>query len=292
MAALSNDQLAQALIIGWGFSSTIQGVTGFGVPVAVSAPLLVMLGVPPIRAAAMSLVGHGWAVTFGSLGSSYYTLQLGHGHRRGGDRAAHGAALPARDHRQRGARRAHPGRPASGVAQPAAGHRRWGHHGRRDVRARAGWRATGRVAGRGHAGDGRAGGPDAHAAARGRAEVRHADATRRRSRRQGDDAPGAGLHALLRADCPQLWGAGGAREGGRQRPASRPRLPRLHDGAGVRGRPGQRLRRHSTARTPRAAHPHRDGGERGGVRAHQAMAPRARFGRGESSPTASAAPRR
>ncbi len=76
MAALSNDQLAQALIIGWGFSSTIQGVTGFGVPVAVSAPLLVMLGVPPIRAAAMSLVGHGWAVTFGSLGSSYYTLQL------------------------------------------------------------------------------------------------------------------------------------------------------------------------------------------------------------------------
>ena len=76
MAALSNDQLAQALIIGWGFSSTIQGVTGFGVPVAVAAPLLIMLGVPPIRAAAMSLVGHGWAVTFGSLGSSYYTLQL------------------------------------------------------------------------------------------------------------------------------------------------------------------------------------------------------------------------
>ncbi|MCY4625923.1 MAG: L-lactate permease [Chloroflexi bacterium] len=76
MAALSNDQLAQALIIGWGFSSTIQGVTGFGVPVAVSAPLLVMLGVPPVRAAAMSLVGHGWAVTFGSLGSSYYTIQL------------------------------------------------------------------------------------------------------------------------------------------------------------------------------------------------------------------------
>ena len=76
MAALSNDQLAQALIIGWGFSSVIQGVTGFGVPVAVSAPLLVMLGVPPVRAAAMALVGHGWAVTFGSLGSSYYTIQL------------------------------------------------------------------------------------------------------------------------------------------------------------------------------------------------------------------------
>lgn len=76
MAALSSDQLAQSLIIAWGFSSTIQGVSGFGVPVAVAAPLLVMLGVPPVRAAAMSLVGHGWAVTFGSLGSSYYTIQL------------------------------------------------------------------------------------------------------------------------------------------------------------------------------------------------------------------------
>ena len=76
MAALSSDQLAQALIIGWGFSSFIQGVTGFGVPVAVAAPLLIVLGFSPVRAAAMTLVGHGWAVTFGSLGSSYYTIQL------------------------------------------------------------------------------------------------------------------------------------------------------------------------------------------------------------------------
>ena len=76
MTALSSDQLAQSLIIAWGFSSTIQGVSGFGVPVAVAAPLLIMLGVPPVRAAAMTLVGHGWAVTFGSLGSSYYTIQL------------------------------------------------------------------------------------------------------------------------------------------------------------------------------------------------------------------------
>ena len=76
MTALSGDGLAQALIIGWGFSSFIQGVTGFGVPVAVAAPLLIMLGFSPARAAAMALVGHGWAVTFGSMASSYYTIQL------------------------------------------------------------------------------------------------------------------------------------------------------------------------------------------------------------------------
>ena len=76
LARLADDRLTQALLIGWGFSSFIQGVTGFGVPVAVAAPLLIMLGFPPARAAAMALVGHGWAVTFGSMGPSYYTIQL------------------------------------------------------------------------------------------------------------------------------------------------------------------------------------------------------------------------
>src|SRR5690606_15610109 len=73
---LVDDPLAQALLIGWAFSSFIQGVTGFGVPVAVAAPLLIMLGFPPARAAGMALVGHGWAVTFGSMGASYYTIRL------------------------------------------------------------------------------------------------------------------------------------------------------------------------------------------------------------------------
>ena len=76
MAKLADDRLAQALLIGWGFSGFIQGVTGFGVPVAVAAPLLIMLRFKPVHAATMALVGHGWAVTFGSMASSYYTIQL------------------------------------------------------------------------------------------------------------------------------------------------------------------------------------------------------------------------
>ena len=76
MARAATDPLTQALLIAWGFASFIQGITGFGVPVAVAAPLLMMMGFPPARAAAMVLVGHGWAVTFGSMGSSYYTIQL------------------------------------------------------------------------------------------------------------------------------------------------------------------------------------------------------------------------
>ena len=119
MAALAGDGLAQALIIGWGFSSFIQGITGFGVPVAVAAPLLIMLGFSPARAAAMALVGHGWAVTFGSMASSYYTIQLVTGI-EGEVIAPHMAlAFRAGDRGERRARGAHPGRPARGWPQLA-----------------------------------------------------------------------------------------------------------------------------------------------------------------------------
>ena len=216
MAALSNDQLAQALIIGWGFSSTIQGVTGFGVPVAVSAPLLIMLGVPPIRAAAMSLVGHGWAVTFGSLGSSYYTLQLV----TGIDEAVlapHMALLFLPVTIASGiARRAHPGRPSSRVAKPAAGRRRGQHHGRRVVWARAGRRTPGRDAGRWHARHRGARGPRlAHPCS----WVRGGDETVT----MAAPAEGIAMPPLLAfmpyfvLDCPQLRRAGGS---GEERPSA------------------------------------------------------------------------
>lgn len=76
MTHLVGDSMTQALVVGWAFSGFMQGVAGFGVPVAVVTPLLVLMGFPPVRAVAIVLVGHAWAVTFGSLGSSYYTIQL------------------------------------------------------------------------------------------------------------------------------------------------------------------------------------------------------------------------
>lgn len=71
---LTPDRALQALLLGWVFSSFLQGVGGFGVPVAVIAPLLVGLGFSPVAAVVIPSVGHGWAVTFGSLGASFYAL--------------------------------------------------------------------------------------------------------------------------------------------------------------------------------------------------------------------------
>lgn len=71
---LTADRGMQALLIGWAFASFLQGVGGFGVPIAVTAPLLVGLGFEPLAAVVVPSLGHAWSVTFGSLGSSFQAL--------------------------------------------------------------------------------------------------------------------------------------------------------------------------------------------------------------------------
>jgi len=74
LPSLTNDRGMQALLIGWVFATFLQGAGGFGVPVAVTAPILVGLGFTPLNAVLIPSIGHGWAVTFGSLGSSFNAL--------------------------------------------------------------------------------------------------------------------------------------------------------------------------------------------------------------------------
>jgi lactate permease len=76
---LTADRGMQALIIGWVFASFLQGVGGFGVPVAVIAPLLGGLGFTPLSAVVIPSIGHSWAVTFGSLGSSFNAMMAATG---------------------------------------------------------------------------------------------------------------------------------------------------------------------------------------------------------------------
>jgi lactate permease len=72
---ITRERGMQALLIGWAFASFLQGVGGFGVPTAVTAPILVGLGFSPITAVAIPSIGHAWSVTFGSLASSFQALQ-------------------------------------------------------------------------------------------------------------------------------------------------------------------------------------------------------------------------
>ena len=70
----SGDKSIQILIFGWIFSSFLQGVAGYGVPIAVVAPLLAALGFSPVVSVAVPAIGHSWSVTFGSMGASFQAL--------------------------------------------------------------------------------------------------------------------------------------------------------------------------------------------------------------------------
>ena len=63
----SRNQLFLVLAFGWMFASFLQGIAGFGTPIAVVAPLLLAIGVRPVYAVAIPLIGHSWANMFGTL---------------------------------------------------------------------------------------------------------------------------------------------------------------------------------------------------------------------------------
>ena len=76
IAKVTDDKLTLCLLLAWCFTSLLQGLAGFGVPVAVVAPILVIMGFSPMVAVSACLVGHSWSISFGSMGSSYNTIQL------------------------------------------------------------------------------------------------------------------------------------------------------------------------------------------------------------------------
>ena len=70
----SQDKSIQLLIFGWVFASFLQGVAGYGVPIAVVAPLLAALGFSPVVSVAVPAIAHCWSVTFGSMGASFQAM--------------------------------------------------------------------------------------------------------------------------------------------------------------------------------------------------------------------------
>jgi lactate permease len=74
IAKLTSEPTMQLLLLAWAFSAFLQGVAGFGVPIAVVAPLLIGLGFAPVVAVAAVAIGHSWSVTFGDIASSFQAL--------------------------------------------------------------------------------------------------------------------------------------------------------------------------------------------------------------------------
>lgn len=69
LTSISPDQRIQTILLAWFFLSFIEGMSGFGTPMAIVAPLLVGLGFPAVTAVAVALVGVGTSVAFGAVGT-------------------------------------------------------------------------------------------------------------------------------------------------------------------------------------------------------------------------------
>ena len=76
LTILIQDRFVQFLLLSWVFSSFLQGIAGFGVPVAIVTPVLVQMGFNPLASVAAVLLGHSWSISFGSMGSSFFTIGL------------------------------------------------------------------------------------------------------------------------------------------------------------------------------------------------------------------------
>ncbi|MGW3571974.1 L-lactate permease [Streptomyces sp. NPDC000941] len=73
-AGVSDDHRIQVIIIAFAFGALLEALAGAGTPVAISAVMLVGLGLPPLRAAVASLVANTAPVAFGALSAPVTTL--------------------------------------------------------------------------------------------------------------------------------------------------------------------------------------------------------------------------
>jgi len=68
IASISTDSAVQVLLLAFAFGAFLEGIAGFGIPIAICAALLTQVGFAPIRAACISLVANFAAGAYGAIG--------------------------------------------------------------------------------------------------------------------------------------------------------------------------------------------------------------------------------
>lgn len=74
LARLTGDRRIQVLLVAFCFGALIEGIAGFGAPVAITAAMLAGLGFEAVTAAVLALIANTAPVAFGSLGIPVTTL--------------------------------------------------------------------------------------------------------------------------------------------------------------------------------------------------------------------------
>lgn len=69
LSGVSKDYRIQVILIAWFFECFLEGTAGFGIPAAIAVPLLMGLGLPPLRALIVGLLGNSIPGIFGAAGT-------------------------------------------------------------------------------------------------------------------------------------------------------------------------------------------------------------------------------
>jgi lactate permease len=75
LGGIAPDPRIQVILIAFSFGAFIEGMAGFGTPVAITAAILIQLGFHPLHASGLSLIANTAPVAFGSLGIPITTLE-------------------------------------------------------------------------------------------------------------------------------------------------------------------------------------------------------------------------
>ncbi|HSI12026.1 MAG TPA: L-lactate permease [Chthoniobacter sp.] len=74
LARVAPDARIQLILIAFAFGAFVEGMAGFGTPVAITAAILIQLGFRPLHASGLALIANTAPVAFGSLGIPVTTL--------------------------------------------------------------------------------------------------------------------------------------------------------------------------------------------------------------------------
>ena len=69
LESFSKDYRIQVIMLAWFFEAFLEGTAGFGTATAITAPLLIGIGISPLRAVIITLIGNSAPVVFGAVGA-------------------------------------------------------------------------------------------------------------------------------------------------------------------------------------------------------------------------------
>ncbi|HWQ90206.1 MAG TPA: L-lactate permease, partial [Clostridia bacterium] len=75
LGRVAPDPRVQLILIAFAFGAFLEGIAGFGTPVAITGAILIQLGFKPLHAAGLALIANTAPVAFGSLGIPITTME-------------------------------------------------------------------------------------------------------------------------------------------------------------------------------------------------------------------------